>query len=212
MYDKDVAADDKMGKLVIQLSHLPPGQIIDQWYEMKPTKSCKKPGQIHLGLQVVIRGVPPWTIAPFVPLQAQITLIEAKDLAKMDTLGKSDPFCKVTLKGTSFQWTSKVKDNTLTPVWNETLTFPLTNPYTDVVHIVVKDKDVASDDDMASLDLPLAAYGNGQRFDGWLNLSPAKGVKKGGEIHLVITLTPAPQVTYAPTQTGVIAELPKAKK
>jgi Ca2+-dependent lipid-binding protein len=112
MYDKDAARDDKMGKLNIKVQLLHPGQVIDQWYDLRQTKSCKKPGKIHLRLQAVYKGVPPWTPAPFIPLQVNLGIIKAKDLAKMDTVGKSDPYCKVSLKGTSQTYTTKVKDNT----------------------------------------------------------------------------------------------------
>jgi Ca2+-dependent lipid-binding protein len=98
MYDKDLLRDDQMGKLSIQISELPPGQIVDDWYPLEPTKGCNQPGEIHIGLQCAIKGTPPWQIAPFMPLQVVFTLVEAKDLAKMDTIGKSDPFCIFKLK------------------------------------------------------------------------------------------------------------------
>jgi Ca2+-dependent lipid-binding protein len=211
MYDQDIARDDKMGKLNIKVALLHPGQVIDQWYDLKPTKSCKKPGMIHLGLQACYKGTGPWTPTPFTPLQVNISIIKAKDLAKMDTIGNSDPFCKVSLKGTSQTYTTKVKENTLKPKWEENVSFLLNNPTTDVVHILVKDKDVAGDDDMATVDIPLAQYATGTPIEAWHKMNPAKGVKKGGEIQLLIQCVPAPAVSYANEQTGVILNPPKRK-
>jgi Ca2+-dependent lipid-binding protein len=206
MYDKDLVRDDKMGRLFIQVCQLPPGQIIDDWYALKPVRGCSTPGEIHIGLQIAIKGTPPWQIAPFIPLQVDFTLVEAKDLAKMDTIGKSDPYCIIKLKHTPLTYTSKVKDNTLTPVWNETITFPLTNPYVDTITVLMRDKDLAVDDDMATLDIALAPYVSGQPADVWSDMIPVKGVKKGGQIRYKVAISAANRITYAPVQPGVVAE------
>jgi hypothetical protein len=211
MYDKDVSSDDKMGKLHIQVSLLPPGQVIDQWYTLQPTHGCEQPGEIHLGLHVAPKGVPLWTVAPFVPLQAVIVLVEANDLAKMDTFGKADPYCEINLANTPIVFTSAAKDCTFTPVWNEAFNFPLTNPMTDKLEILMKDKDMLVDESMANLTLPLAPYANGQPFDGWFPMVPVKGVAKGGNLHLQISLVPANPVEYLPTQTGAVIRPPKAE-
>jgi Ca2+-dependent lipid-binding protein len=130
----------------------------------------------------------------------------------MDTIGKSEPFCVITFKGTPLTYTSKVKDNTLTSVWNEQLTFALTNARTDVLYILMKDQDVASDDAMATLDIPLADYIGKKEEDVWANLVPAKGVKKGGQLHFRIALVPIGTVTYSKTQPGFLAKREKKKK
>jgi Ca2+-dependent lipid-binding protein len=209
MYDKDVASDDKMGKLNIRLSLLPPGQLVDSWYPLNPTKKCKKPGEIRLTLQVVLRGAPDTPLVPFQPLIARLTIAEAKDLAKMDTVGKSDPFCVVNLLHSPSVFKTTVKNNTLSPVWNETTEFTLTNPLFDIIHILVKDKDVASDDEMATLDVPLAKFCDLKINDSWYSLVPVKGVKKGGQIRIVIQITQAPPVAYSTTAPGSIGKASK---
>jgi Ca2+-dependent lipid-binding protein len=203
MFDEDPGKDDKMGKLLIAVNQLPPGQVIDQKYALKPTKGCKKPGILRCAFQVVLKGATKWTAAPFVPQQVVFNCIKAKDLAKMDTFGKSDPFAKITLKGTSFSYTTKVKNNTLKAKWDETVTFPLTNPATDVIHVLVKDKDVKSDDDMCYIDIQLVQYANGQEQTVKAPMTPAKGVKKGGQLKYKIKISPAPAIPYAAEQTGV---------
>jgi Ca2+-dependent lipid-binding protein len=191
MYDKDVARDDKMGKLTIQVSQLPPGRRVDAWYSLSPTKSCKKPGEIRLVIQIVARGAPIAPDVPFVPLKLRVTIIEAKELANLDTFGKSDPFCVANLVGSPVVWRTTVKDNTLNPHWNETVEFVITNPLFDILHVLVKDKDISADDDMAVLDLPLASLGDLKPKDAWYPLVPVKGVAKGGQIRLGLQLFPA---------------------
>jgi Ca2+-dependent lipid-binding protein len=211
MYDKDVSSDHKMGKLHIQVFLLPPGEIIDQWYTLKRTKKCERPGEIHLGLHVAPRGVPAWTVSPFVPLRVVIFLVEATDLAKMDTLGKSDPYCLLGLANTPIGFRSTTKDCTYTPVWKEVFVFPLTNPMTDRIEILMKDKDMLADESMATLTVPLAPYASEPPFDGWFPMVPVQGVEKGGNLHLTINVVPASTVAYSATETGVVKRPPKAQ-
>ena len=58
-----------------------------------------------------------------------VTILSGKDLIAMDTRGTSDPFVVVTIYGGSMSDTqrnkTKVQRKTLTPTWNETLTFEI---------------------------------------------------------------------------------------
>jgi hypothetical protein len=87
----------------------------------------------------------------------------------------------------------------MTPVWNESHSFPITNPLVDVLHILMRDQDVAADDDMATLDLGLSDLVNGQLLDKTYAMSPVRGVKKGGNLQLKLKLVPAPPVTQGMT-------------
>jgi Ca2+-dependent lipid-binding protein len=128
MYDKDVAKDDKMGTLVLQVYQLPPGQTVDAWYFLTPTKHRKKPEELQIAVQVALKGAPRWTPAPFQPPIVRANIAEAKDVAKMDTVGKPDPFCVVKLANSPSTFKTSVKNNTLAPAWNETAEFIVTNP------------------------------------------------------------------------------------
>ena len=56
--------------------------------------------------------------------QLQITIIECKDLKKMDTFGKSDPFVKIYLMpGTHQEMKTKTIKKTLDPQFKEQFTF-----------------------------------------------------------------------------------------
>ena len=65
--------------------------------------------------------------------QLQVTVIECKDLKKMDTFGKSDPFVKVYLMpGTHTEMKTKTIKKTLDPQFKEVFSFtvniPMWNP------------------------------------------------------------------------------------
>ena len=55
-------------------------------------------------------------------MQLHVRLVEAKDIAKMDTFSKTDAYCLLSLNGTSPK-KSKVIDNSMTPKWNEEFHF-----------------------------------------------------------------------------------------
>jgi hypothetical protein len=113
-------------------------------------------------------------------MQLHVRVVEARGLAKLDTIGMSDPFVVLGLAGSKTVFKTAIKDNTLIPVWNEEFRFPLNNPPRQAPSLLVRDHDVAFDDDMARLELPLAPIPIGRVVDQWYDLTPVKGVKVGG--------------------------------
>jgi Ca2+-dependent lipid-binding protein len=96
----------------------------------------------------------------------EVTVVGAKDIEKMDTIGWTDAYCVLSIRDQNLHpWRTSVKKNSMTPVWNESTSFPITNPLFDVLHILMRDQDVACDDDMATLDLGLSDLVNGQLLD-----------------------------------------------
>lgn len=78
-----------------------------------------------------------------------IRFIGASGLPKVDMVGSADPFFRASLDG-KLQYTSTVKENTLTPVWNET--WHVKNvPTTADLEIGVFDKDPGPHDDAIGL-------------------------------------------------------------
>ena len=137
-------------------------------------------------------------------MELHVRIIEAKDLEKMDTIGKSDPYVKIKIIGTYQKAKTTVKKNTLTPVWNESFKFRAYNPNRQHLSLKMFDEDVASDDEMATLDIPLASLEFSKVKDQWYQMTPCKGVKKGGFIHIITHLTydGAPAFQDLPPITG----------
>jgi Ca2+-dependent lipid-binding protein len=154
---------------------------------VKPDRSQKDEWSLHFGMQLNIR------------------VIEAKGLAKMDTLGKSDPYVVLQLVGAHDTLKTSIKENTLAPVWNEVFKFPLYNPSRQALTLKLRDQDVALDEDMALTEISIASIPIGTAVDKWYDLQAAKGASKGGEIHLVLHVglpDGAPFAPYAPPAIG----------
>ena len=51
--------------------------------------------------------------------QLQVTVIEAKNLKKKDTLSENDPFVQIYLDDKNLKQKTKTKQNSKAPVWNQ---------------------------------------------------------------------------------------------
>ena len=122
-------------------------------------------------------------------MQLHVRVVEATDIARMD-LHKSDPYCLVSLSSTNDTRRTRTKENTLNPRWNEDFHFNVVNPAMSALKILMRDKDVSYDDDMATLEVQLCSLTPGQIVDQWYNMIPCKRIKKGGRIHLILHLAP----------------------
>ncbi|PNF14104.1 unc-13-like protein 4B [Cryptotermes secundus] len=80
--------------------------------------------------------------APNILLNVEI--IEAKDLKPKDANGLSDPFCTLFLTSSvAHRYNTSVKQETLSPVWEEHFSLPVENPADDVLCVEVWDFDPA---------------------------------------------------------------------
>jgi Ca2+-dependent lipid-binding protein len=77
----------------------------------------------------------------------------------------------------------------VTPVWNEQFKFPVYNPGDQVLKFLVKDQDVASDDEMATLLIPLQTLPIGAVVEKAFELVPVKGVKTGGTLNAKVQVS-----------------------
>ncbi|KAH0787749.1 C2 domain containing protein [Histomonas meleagridis] len=122
-------------------------------------------------------------------MQLHVRVLEALDIAKMD-ISKSDPYCVISVTSSNDTRKTRVIENSLKPVWNEDFHFNIPNPSNAALKILMRDKDLIKDDDMASLEVQLCSLPPGQVIDQWYNMIPAHHVKKGGRIHLILHLSP----------------------
>ncbi|KAK8890065.1 Protein Aster-C [Tritrichomonas musculus] len=122
-------------------------------------------------------------------MELHIKAIEAAEVPKMDTCGKSDPYLKFSLSTSSQTWKTKTKKNTNTPVWNEEFHLPITSNMSDELTIkLYDDDDVSKDDIISSMTFPVRNFQVGKVIDQWYSFTPAKGVKNGGKVRLVFHL------------------------
>jgi Ca2+-dependent lipid-binding protein len=141
-------------------------------------------------------------------MQLNVRVCEARGLAKMDALGKSDPYAVLQLVGCADKQKTKAIQNTLNPTWNEQFRFSIYNPARQALTILLRDQDVTLDEDMAKAEIQLAQVPVGQVVDKWYDLTPVKGVKTGGQIHLVLHIGPWNGAAFVPTPLPPIGAPP----
>uniref|UniRef100_UPI0031B8B3B2 XYPPX repeat family protein n=1 Tax=Trichomonas vaginalis (strain ATCC PRA-98 / G3) TaxID=412133 RepID=UPI0031B8B3B2 len=119
-------------------------------------------------------------------LTFNIKVIEAKDLPKVDTFGKVDPYVQIQLGNEKCK--TKVIKKSYNPVWNETFSIPVTNPKAPL-NITVVDYDfIGSNDAFAYIHFNQQEFNVGQVVDKWYMLNSYKAGRSAGQIHLVIHL------------------------
>jgi Ca2+-dependent lipid-binding protein len=112
-------------------------------------------------------------------------LVEGKDLPAMDYTGKSDPFINVLVvdgKGKTRQiYQTETIEQTLTPVWNESVRIKDSYLSSDNVafRFNVYDRDAFTNDYMGHFEIPIADMK--KSFENWFNLHPKPG-KKNKEV------------------------------
>ncbi|KAL3824531.1 hypothetical protein ACJIZ3_020560 [Penstemon smallii] len=93
--------------------------------------------------EVIVRGV------------LSVTVISAEDLAPADLMGKADPFVLLTLKKTESKNKTRVVNDCLNPVWNQTFDFVVEDGLHDMLILELWDHDTFGKDFMGRCILTL---------------------------------------------------------
>lgn len=123
-----------------------------------------------------------------------VRCVEATDIPRMDS-NATDAYC--VLSTSSEQLKTNVIQNSMHPRWNQDFHFQVIAPQQGSLHILMRDKDAFKDDDMGTLEIPFASLPIGQVLDQWYDIIPAKKVKKGGRLHLVLHMAPTGAQPFA---------------
>ncbi|XP_030635579.1 extended synaptotagmin-1 [Chanos chanos] len=132
----------------------------------------------------------------------RIHLVEGQNLVAKDNLmgglrkGKSDPYVKINIGGTTFK-SQTIKEN-LNPTWNEMYEVVLTRIPGQEVLFEVFDKDMDKDDFMGRLKIKLSDIITSEHTDDWFTLNDVKS----GRIHLVLEWLP--MLSHADTLDQVL--------
>ena len=186
-----VGSDNKIGTLEWAIFSLEPGVVVDNWYSVTRAKNVKKTARIRIIYHLAYDNAKAFVNNPFKLGEIGVLIENARDIAKMDLIGKSDPYCIVYIKDRQVKpKKTRVAKNTLKPEWNEEFRFEILNQTTDVLRIKMYDKDLVNDDEMATLDIPLSKLKPYKIVDKEYQMTPAKGVKKGGVLKLKIQIVP----------------------
>ncbi|XP_076130175.1 ras GTPase-activating protein 4 isoform X1 [Alosa pseudoharengus] len=167
--DEDsLSRDDVIGKVSISkeaLAAKPQG--VDGWLnltEIDPDEEVQ--GEIHLHISVLGDGD--------VPTRLRCQVMEARDLAKKDRNGASDPFVRVRYNGKTHE--SAVVKKTRYPRWNESFEFELEDATADSpLSVEVWDWDLVSRNDfLGKVLFNINRLQSAQQEEGWFRLGPDK--------------------------------------
>ncbi|CAM9000956.1 unnamed protein product [Rhodiola kirilowii] len=126
--------------------------------------------------EVIIRGV------------LSVTIISAEDLPPADVMGKADPYVVVTLKKTESRNKTRVVNDSLNPVWNQTFDFVVEDALHDMLILEIFDHDTFGKDHMGRCILTLTrVIMEGEYQDSF----PLDGAKSG-KINVSLKWIPQP--------------------
>ncbi|XP_071729566.1 synaptotagmin-5-like [Rutidosis leptorrhynchoides] len=155
--DLDLQRDNKdRGKVHLELLYCPYGMDngftnpFTSNFTMTSLEKVLKSGETENGdlaaskkRMVIIRGV------------LSVTVISAEDLPATDIMGKSDPFVVLTMKKTGMKNSTRVVNENLNPVWNQTFDFVVEDGLHDMLVVEVYDHDTFGKDYMGRCILTL---------------------------------------------------------
>ncbi|XP_036435740.1 LOW QUALITY PROTEIN: ras GTPase-activating protein 4 [Colossoma macropomum] len=168
MDEDSLSRDDVIGKVSISkeaLTSKPQG--LDCWMnltEIDPDEEVQ--GEIHLQISLLGDGD--------VPHKLRCRVLEARDLAKKDRNGASDPFVRVRYNGKSHE--SAVVKKSCYPRWNESFEFELDDTLADsLLCVEVWDWDLVSRNDfLGKVLFNINRLQSAQQEEGWFRLGPDK--------------------------------------
>lgn len=123
-------------------------------------------------------------------LVLNIRAVEAKDLPKMDLIGKCDPYLLFKTSYSKETYKTNFIRKTYEPKWNETITIPVPPQASDgIIHVELFDWDQIKKHDLISThDFQINSFQLGKVIELWYSFFPAPKVKKPGKVHLIFHL------------------------
>ncbi|XP_017316103.1 ras GTPase-activating protein 4 [Ictalurus punctatus] len=168
MDEDNLSRDDVIGKVSISKEALSvKAQGLDGWMnltEIDPNEEVQ--GEIHLQISLLGDGD--------VPRKLRCRVLEARDLAKKDRNGASDPFVRVRYNGKTHE--SAVVKKSCYPRWNESFEFELDDTLADsLLSVEVWDWDLVSRNDfLGKVLFNINRLQSAQQEEGWFRLGPDK--------------------------------------
>ncbi|KAI3875258.1 hypothetical protein MKX03_011142 [Papaver bracteatum] len=149
-----------------------------------------------------------------------VTVVKANNLKNMEMIGKSDPYVVVHIRPL-FKVKTKVVDNNLNPVWDQSFELIAEDKETQSLIIEVYDEDVGQDKRLGIAKLPLIELESGTPKETELRLLPAldmmriKDKKDRGTITLKVEyqeFTPEEQMAAMEEEKRILEERKKLKE
>lgn len=205
---------------VIPISLMDQHVALDKWFDMTPVNGNAEGGKIHLLLQLDSKDVKPFSqealeagknagfhaVNPTTNQVINVTTMESTPaneqkaihvkIISAEGIEKQDVYATIAVRTGSarpvFERTKTVK-KTSDPVWDETFSFIVQHPATDILCLELM-KDIIGPMDLiiSKKIIPICSLQEGQLKDELMDLAPANPsvTNQGGKIHVQIILLP----------------------
>ena len=185
-YDK-LSKDDLIGSKDLFVKNMGEGKIIDEWIDI--SKNYSTQGKLHIMYQICSKDWIPFKSNLYMPLRKiHIHVMDGYEIPNVDTFGKTDPYVRLKLDDQEFVHQTLVQDNTLNPLWDQTITlYTLCEKI--LLSIELKDEATGKDPVLGFKSIDISDIPNEKIMEFTEELIPAKGMKKGGIIHFYLQIT-----------------------
>ena len=188
-YDYDyIGSNDLIGYIDFKVKDMGNGLIKDEWVLISDPKKGSS-GKLHIMYQICTIGWNPFSMNTFIPIKKiHIHLMDGYDIPNTDLIGKTDSYIRIKLNDQEFYHKTKVVNNSLIPVWDQTITlYSLCEKPS--IQIELKDEANGKDPIIGTKNIELNNINPNEVKEITEELIPGKGMKKGGKIHLYIQIT-----------------------
>jgi hypothetical protein len=125
-------------------------------------------------------------------MKLTLRVLEAAGLCHLNHQDNIYPYCLVQLSNSSQIQRTKVMERTTHPVWDQEFSFTV-HSKKDSLKIFVKNcSRVHSHVVVSTVAIGLQHFEEGTTVDQWFGLSPVRGVRSGGQIHLMLHIESSP--------------------
>ncbi|CAK9146990.1 unnamed protein product [Ilex paraguariensis] len=158
-------------------------------YALKETSPFLGGGQI-VGGRVIRSDKPASTYDLVEPMQFLfVRVVKARDLPSKDVTGSLDPY--VEIKVGNYKGVTNHFEKNKNPEWNTVFAFAKERMQSDVLEVVVKDKDLVKDDFVGTVrydlhEVPTRVPPDSPLAPEWYRLEDKKGEKNNGELMLAV--------------------------
>ncbi|KAK8857614.1 hypothetical protein M9Y10_016019 [Tritrichomonas musculus] len=202
--DHDAGGKSELiGSIQRKIKDFQPGIVKDEWITVEKAKKVKKAARIHIVSHLAYEEMCPFVQIPFIFYKIVVNIQGIRGMAKANPSETFNPYILIGLeRSPSIRFKTKELKNTKDPVWNEDFPVEITNPSTDLLSILVRDKYNSKEIESAVLSLPIYQYQPFYIYDNEYDMAPLNGVKSAGKIKLKIQVLPidAPNWSQMPPQ------------
>lgn len=121
-YHDKLSKDDLIGYKDLLVKEMDKGMLKDKWISIFNRDTGSK-GNLHIMYQICSINWIPFQQNPYIPLRKiNIHIMDGYEIQNVELIGKTGPYIKLKLNDQEFVQQTLVINNTLNPIWEQTIT------------------------------------------------------------------------------------------